>query len=495
MTTATLPNLADIEAEQFSRSLSAYQRAAWHVVEPQTQYVHNWHIDAITEHLEAVTRGEIRNLLINIPPRHMKSLNVSVFWPTWVWATHPHVQWLYTSYVQSLSTRDSVKCRRLIQSQWYQERWGHVFQMTGDQNVKTRFENDKTGYRIATSVDGGTGEGGTVVITDDPHNIKEGESDTKREGVLVWWDEVMSTRLNDPQTGAKVIMMQRVHERDLSGHVLEQGGYEHLMIRSEYVPTTHVSVTGFKDPRTKPDELLWPKRFTREVIDKLKIQLGEYAYSGQHQQEPTARKGGLFERGWFEVVDEAPKQGERVRYWDKAGTEGGGKYTVGTLEVLRRDDTVFIEDVVRGQWSAPNRETQIKQTAEADAKKYGIGAVRIIMEQEPGSAGKDVVEASILNLRGHSAEGHRPTGNKFTRAGPLASGAKAGNVKVVKADWNEDFLSELNKAGPGATYLDQMDSAAGAYNALGRGGGMFSIASAFGDIAEETERANPYGIG
>lgn len=494
-----LPSLAEVQGERLSRSLSAYQRAAWHVVEPQTPYIHNWHVDAITEHLEAVTSGQIRNLLINIPPRHEKSLNVSVFWPTWVWTAQPHIQWLYSSYVQALSTRDSVKCRRVIQSPWYQERWGHGFRMTGDQNVKTRYENDKNGYRIATSVGGaGTGDGGDIIVVDDPHNVLEGESDKKREAVLTWWDEVMSTRLNNPQTGAKVIVMQRVHERDLSGHVLEQGGYEHLMIRAEYVLTTHVSVTGFRDPRTKQGDLLWPERFPQSVIDDLKIRLGDYAYSGQCQQEPTARKGGLFERGWFEVVDEVPKPGPRVRYWDKAGTEGGGKYTVGVLQVRRKDGVIFIEDVVRGQWGGPEREEWIKQTAEADVNKYGVGAVSIIMEQEPGSAGKDVIEASILNLAGHSAEGHRPTGDKFTRARPLASGAKAGNVKVLKADWTEAFLAELNKAGPGARYLDQMDAAAGAYNELTLSrqiSDIASLATSIEDMTENMERDSPYRIG
>ena len=294
MTTATFPSLETFEIEECRRSLSVYQRAAWHVVEPHVPYVHNWHIDAITDHLEAVTRGEIRNLLINIPPRHEKSLNVSVFWPTWVWTSQAYVQWLYSSYVQALSTRDSVKCRRLIQSPWYQERWGHVFQMTGDQNVKTRYENNENGYRIATSVGGvGTGDGGDVIVVDDPHNVLEGESDKKREEVLVWWDEVMSTRLNDPQTGAKVIVMQRVHERDLSGHVLAQGGYEHLMIRTEYVPTTYVSVTGFKDPRTEEDELLWPERFTKKVIDDMKVVLGDYAFSGHPSSFQYGRSSAM----------------------------------------------------------------------------------------------------------------------------------------------------------------------------------------------------------
>ena len=223
------------DTAQAEAHLGDFIRQAWHVLEPATPYIHGWHIDAMCEHLEAVTRGWIRNLLINVPPRHMKSLAVSVFWPCWEWTQHPERRWLYASYAQSLSIRDSLKCRRLIESDWYQAHWGQVFQLRGDQNQKMRWENDKTGYRLASSVGGSlTGEGGDRLVADDPHNIQQRESDTIREGVLQWWDEVMSTRLNDPKTGAKVLVMQRLHERDLSGHVLEQGGWEHLCLPAEY---------------------------------------------------------------------------------------------------------------------------------------------------------------------------------------------------------------------------------------------------------------------
>jgi len=216
-------------------SLSEFIRQAWTVLEPSTPYIHGWHIDAICLHLEAVSKGWIRNLLINLPPRHMKSLTVSVFWPCWEWATRPELRWLFVSYAESLSLRDSVKCRRLIQSQWYQANWGHKFHLMGDQNAKERYDNSASGYRLATSVNGSnTGEGGDRICVDDPHNIRERESDVIREGCLQWWDEVMPTRLNNPKTGTRVIVAQRVHERDLSGHVLEQGGWEHLCLPAEF---------------------------------------------------------------------------------------------------------------------------------------------------------------------------------------------------------------------------------------------------------------------
>ncbi|NOT61557.1 MAG: terminase, partial [Acidobacteria bacterium] len=283
-------------------SLRDYARQAWHVVEPATPYIHGWHIDAICDHLSAVTDGHILRLLINIPPRHMKSLLISVFWPTWAWTRKPDIRWLYSSYSLSLSKRDSLKCRRVIDSPWYQERWGDVYQLASDQNEKLRFENDHSGYRLATSVAGtNTGEGGDIVVIDDPHNAKQAESEAKREDALEWFDGTMSTRLNNPKTGAMVVVMQRVHERDVSGHILEQGGWEHLCLPAEYEPKPFVQMTslGFKDPRTEPNELLWPDRFGRPELDKLKASLGGYRSAGQLQQRPAPADGGIFKRHWF----------------------------------------------------------------------------------------------------------------------------------------------------------------------------------------------------
>ena len=147
------------------RSLVEYVRQAWDVLEPATDYIHGWHVEVICEHLEAVTRGEIKNLIINVPPGCMKSLLVSVMWPTWDWIAHPHRRYLTASYAQTLSTRDALKSRRLLQSQWYQERWGDRFALTSDQNQKTRYDNDRSGFRVALSVGGAvTGERGDVRI-------------------------------------------------------------------------------------------------------------------------------------------------------------------------------------------------------------------------------------------------------------------------------------------------------------------------------------------
>ena len=178
-----------------------FTKRSWQAIEPGREFYDNWHLDAVSEHLQAVVEGDIKRLIINIPPRHMKSISVAVALPAWTWTIQPSKRFLFASYAGSLSIRDSVKCRRLIDSRWYKRYFGDTFSLTTDQNQKQRFENDKTGQRIATSVDGAlTGEGGDIIVIDDPHNVREAESSTVREGVLEWWDQAMQTRLNDPTT-------------------------------------------------------------------------------------------------------------------------------------------------------------------------------------------------------------------------------------------------------------------------------------------------------
>src|SRR5580704_36286 len=295
------PNaLAKVERELATRSFREFVRQAWPIIEPLTPFVPGWHILTIIDHLEAVTRGDIRNLLINVPPRHMKSLLVSVLWPAWEWIQHPERRWLYSSYAASLSIRDSVKCRMLIESPWYRSFWGDRYTLAFDQNTKARFDNNRSGYRIATSVGGtATGEGGDRIVCDDPHNVQEAESDSVRKATLDWYDIVMSTRVNDPRSAAKVVVMQRCHQQDLSGHLLEQGGWEHLRLPAEYEKPGCTTSVGWSDPRAEQGELLWAERFGPEELESLKRSLGSYAAAGQLQQRPSPAGGGIFKRHWF----------------------------------------------------------------------------------------------------------------------------------------------------------------------------------------------------
>jgi len=306
-------------------SLYEFVKQAWHVVEPGVPFVPNWHIEAICDHLEAVSAGEIHRLLINIPPRHAKSTIVSVMWPAWEWIRAPHEKFLCASYSGILSTRDNVKCRRLIASPWYQERWGGVVILSGDQNQKTRFENTATGYRIATSVGGtATGEGGTRLVLDDPHGAQDAQSEAMRETAIEWFDQVWSTRLNDPKNSAMVTIMQRLHEKDVSGRIMELGGWEHVCMPAEWDGVKRVSMLGAYDPRTTRGSLLWPERFGPPELAKLKLLLGDYGTAGQLQQQPAPSGGGIINTEKFQLwphTSPLPQIMYVVQCYDTAFTE------------------------------------------------------------------------------------------------------------------------------------------------------------------------------
>lgn len=270
--------LRRVRAEMARRDLHDFVRQAWPVLEPNTPFVDGIHMRAICTHLQALTEGRLRHLIINIPPGHAKSLLTGVFWPAWVWIDRPHIRWLFASYAANLSVRDSVKCRRLIESDWYQQHFADRYQLSSDQNQKNRFENDRTGYRIATSVGGSaTGERADVVVVDDPHSVDQAESDAERRRAVEWFNGTMSTRLNDFASGHKVVIQQRLHEADLTGDLLVRGGFELLCLPAEFEPERRCCTsTGWTDPRVEAGELLWPGKVTAADLEALKVSLGSY---------------------------------------------------------------------------------------------------------------------------------------------------------------------------------------------------------------------------
>jgi predicted phage terminase large subunit-like protein len=227
----------EIEAERVKRDFALFVKLAWPIIEPGTPYVPGWHLDALILHLEALARGTIKRLLVNMPPRHAKSSIISVLWPVWMWVQNPSIRFLCASYDMPLAVRDNRKCRLLIRSEWFQERFGSLFQLRRDQNQKENFENNQAGYRVATSVGGGTGKGGDILIIDDPHPIEQKKGGIGREKVLDWFKDTWSTRLNDQQTGCMIVVGQRVHDQDLSGYILAGSAGEewvHLNLPAEY---------------------------------------------------------------------------------------------------------------------------------------------------------------------------------------------------------------------------------------------------------------------
>lgn len=298
--------LNEIDRCEYEENFYEFFRAGWKYIDPG-KFVDGRPLEAVTEHLQAVAAGEIKRLIINIPPRMSKSSMVSVSFPAWVWAQRhdsptsgPGVQFLHASYSQQLSLRDSVKCRRLIDSPWYQSLWGDRYRLTSDQNTKTRFDNSRTGSRLCTSVGSTlTGEGGNIIIVDDPNAAQEAFSEATIATTIEWWDTALSTRLNDPKSGAFIIIQQRLAEDDLTGHILStsKDDWTHLMLPMRYEPErSFQTVIGWEDWRTEPGELLWPDRFGEKEVRALENTLGPFAAAGQLQQRPEVKGGGVIRR-------------------------------------------------------------------------------------------------------------------------------------------------------------------------------------------------------
>lgn len=272
-------------------------------------------MQAICDHLEAVANGEINRLLINVPPGFSKSLLTSVFFPSWVWADDPHMRFLCASHSQNLAIRDSTKMRRLIQSEWYQERWGKDVVLTGDQNAKTKFENTKAGFREAVAAGSITGSRGDIVIIDDPHSVESASSEAMRATTAEWFLEAVPTRLNNPAESAIIVIMQRLHEEDVSGIILDkQLGYEHLCLPMRFEPDRKCFTgIGFEDPREDDGELLFPERFPLEVVERDERVMGPYATAGQFQQRPTVRGGAIIRRQDWMLWDENEANAQGIK--------------------------------------------------------------------------------------------------------------------------------------------------------------------------------------
>jgi predicted phage terminase large subunit-like protein len=380
-----------VRAELARRSLAEFIRDGWDILEPGTPLLWGWHLDAICEHLEAVSDGRIKRLLINIPPGHMKSLIVSVFWPAWMWVHRPEWRCLSASYAADLAVRDSVRCRDLITSEWYQDSFKPDWSLKGDQNVKSNFENDRRGFRFSLSVGGrATGFRGDCTIVDDPLNAKEQHSELARAECIFWWDKVMSSRLNDQRTGARVIIMQRLHEMDLSGHVLAKSArspknaYVHLCLPTLYEPERldagpkqngipRVTGIGWSDPRKERGELLFPKLFPPEVVEEIQLDLGDSDFAGQHQQRPAPADGDVFKTLWFVArYAQLPAFKEVWAIWDTA-LKAAQKNDESACCVagLGEDGYIYILKILHGRWETPDLTKLLVAQAAELRERYG----------------------------------------------------------------------------------------------------------------------------
>lgn len=462
----------DAEAERLrevrarcAESLAYFFEWSWPILEPATPLVMGRAVEAILEHLEAVARGEIRRLIINIPPGFSKSRATSVALPAWLWGPggRPESRIISTSHDLTLAVRDNLLTRRLMTSQEYRDCWP-AWDLSGDQNAKMRYENTRGGWRQCASVGSSLiGHRGDLLLIDDPHSPRAAESDVKRRSCLRWYGEELSTRLNDPKKSAIVLIMQRLHSSDLAGHILEKElGFEHLCVPMRYETDHPHRSTRWTDWRTKDGELADPVRFPIEVVEEqertFRAEGGEFAVAGQYQQRPIPRGGGMFKESWFAYRDEAPDPSEvlvgPVRGWDLAATEDeGAAWTVGVKGCRLRSGETVVLDVVRRQAEPAEVYRLIRAVAERDGR-----ACVQSLPKDPGQSGKDQIRHLVGTLAGFQVHTSPESGSKPDRARPLASQAEAGNLVLVRAPWNDDFVTEAVDF-PRGKWLDQVDAA------------------------------------
>jgi predicted phage terminase large subunit-like protein len=405
----------------------------------------------VQEQLERVTSGELTRLMIFLPPRHGKSEMVTVRYPVWRMEKDSQLKVIVGAYNQILANRFSRKSRRIAAER---------LDLDPERSAVEEWETAQGGGFRAVGVGGGiTGQGGNLIIIDDPvKNREEANSQTYRERVWEWYTDDLYTRLEPG--GAIVLIMTRWHEDDLAGRILAS----ELGADWEVVNLPAEAEEG--DPWRQPGEALCPDRFDLDALADIRLVLGN-SYHALYQQRPQPKEGDFFKRSWFEILRETPRGGTRVRAWDKASTAGAGDYTAGVLMALV-NGIYYVEDVVCGQWSSDERNKLIRQTAELD-NDTAIGKVRIWAEQEPGSSGKDVAQEFVKMLAGFVVSTAPVTGDKQLRADPFAAQAEAGNVKLKKAAWNKAFLDELTSFPTGA-HDDMVDAASAAFMQLTRGG-------------------------
>jgi len=459
-----------IEAEYARRArtdLHLFTRLAWNYAD-QSSFVDSWAVGAICEHLEACARRQIRKLLINIPPRHSKSLLTSVFFPSWLWIEHPQERILSASYGITLSRRDSRLARQVIRSSWYQQHYGKSFKILHDQDEKAEYENNRGGKRIATSVGGmGTGAGGSFIIVDDPHKADEINSIVERQAVTDWWNQTMSTRIDDPETGVQIVIMQRLHEGDLSGEILRAGGWEHLRLPARYeAERPCVTSIGWRDPRTVNGELLSPERFTEAAIAELEKRLGSYAAAGQLQQRPAPAEGGRVKAAWWKYFRDAPTPEQIILSID-CGTKPKSHNDPTAIGVwLKSNNNHYrIDEFVR-QMDYPTMKAKVISMCE-------YWKPNVVLIEDKGS-GSDL----IPELRNFTPDFNwpiipqNPISDKATRLDAVTPMIEAGMVWLPEyAPWLSGYLDELTTF-PNATHDDRVDETS-QYLKYARGGRDF----------------------
>lgn len=454
-----------VSAELCKRSLKQFVVGAWSTIEPSA-FVDGRAIDAIVEHLEAVTFGQIRFLLINIPPRMSKSTIVSVLWPCWDWLHYPSEHFLCASYGLDLSTRDNRRKRILIESPWFQTRYSGIFSLADDQAAKRNIENNQQGRMLATSVGAATtGHGGGRLVLDDPHSAAEAHSASDRNAALRWFREVWSNRLNDQNKSAMVTVGQRVHDDDVSGYIIkDRPDWTKLILPSLYEPDRHCTTSIWTDWRKEEDELLWPERFSKKALDGLRRDLGAQGFAAQYQQIPVQSGGGQFKETWFryytrenDILKLITPNGitqillsscEILITVDLAiSLKQSADFTVIAVWAISKERDLILLDRVRDRLDNPDQQRQITMLYH----RWLPSSIQI----ESVAYQLSIVQ-SLRNL-GLPIREYRPVRDKVSRASVASVYYESGKIyHPQSASWLEEWQGELLKF-PLASHDDVVD--------------------------------------
>lgn len=455
----------------------------WDIVSPH-KFQPNWHIEYLCGQLEEIAERvgkrekRLYDLIINVPPGSTKTITCSIMYPAWCWTKWPWMRFITASYSGALSLESAEYCRDLIRSAKFQELYPDI-DIKDDKDTKSNFkivtkQASTPGHAPKITVGGGrysTSVGGTlmgfhgdILIVDDPLNPTQAASDIELGNANRWMEQTLPTRKTSKDITPTILIMQRLHQDDPSGHWLakQKENVFNICLPGE--------IRNYKE-QVKPKELvkfyvndlLDVNRITWDVLKDLEADLGQYGYAGQIGQDPTPPGGGMFKVDNFSMITVMPPKPDiiqTIRYWDKAGTKNDGAYTAGVKMTRLVNNRWLVEDVKRGRWAAHERERIIRQTALADGDN-----VIIWMEQEPGSGGKESAQGTIRNLAGFSVYAEKATGEKADRADPYSVQVNNGSFIMLAGMWNRDFIEE-HRFFPYSTYKDQVDAAAGAFNKL-----------------------------
>lgn len=481
-----LDNPNAITAEKCRRSFTYFMRKFWDVI-CTDDLIWNWHLDYIANEITKMAVLVSQNipkkydLIINVPPGTTKTNEVSVMFPVWCWTRWEWMRFITGSYSSALSLESAEKSRDIVRSSKF-KRYFPELRIQRDKDVKSNFKLERLiydvngrvidvvrgGSRYSTSVGGSAlGFHGHFHIVDDPIDPKHAITKVGIDGANYWIDNTLSQRKVDRKVTPLILIMQRLAQNDPTAHLQEKGKkIKHICLPGEInTPDFRKQLKPASMKKYYIGGLLDVKRFDQQALDDAEADLGQYGFAAQVGQNPVPAGGGMFKVDRFVIVDQLPAEVNflsTVRYWDKAATEDDPKaaYTVGVKMAKLAGTKWIVTDVQRGQWSTDVREAMIRSTAEADGDEVVIG-----LEQEPGSSGKDVVNAEIDNLVGFAAYADRPTGDKTHRADPYSVQVNRGNVLLLRGEWNHEYIEEC-RFFPHSTHRDQIDASSGAFKML-----------------------------